>query len=173
VEIFKDTRKNFDGTPLRKSWDFPFLSRSTTASTSTDRPQSLYEAQSSVAVAGIDHWVWVAYGVFDTYFDSEESVDGYHRMNQSSWTAVVGRPDPLAASQVAAMFPIWTPREYFLRVFEIRISKILREWRLIIDKVENEVEQYVHPAGWVGDVASYFLRTFFQWIACLKPLVAR
>lgn len=97
------------------------------------------EAQTSVAVAGIDDWVWVAYGFFDAYFDSEESVEYYHRMSQSSWKAGLGRPDPLSAG--GGTGPIWTPREYFLTVFEARILKVLREWRLIMDKVESEVDQ--------------------------------
>jgi hypothetical protein len=114
------------------------------ASTSTDKPHSLYEAQISVAVSGIDHWIWAAYGFVDTYFDFEESVDDYDQLSQSSWKQGVGRPDPLMAGRVDAVdLPVWTPREYFLRVVKIRIFKVLREWRLIIDKVEGEVEQYV------------------------------
>lgn len=143
-ERFKDTRKKFDGTPLRQSWNFPYLSRSKSASTSVDKPLLLYEAQISIAVAGLDDWVWIAYGFIDTYFDSEESVEGYDQLNQSSWKAGAGRPDPLMAGQVTATgVPIWAPREYFLKVVKIRTFKALREWRLIVDKVENEVEQYV------------------------------
>jgi hypothetical protein len=35
------------------------------------------------------------------------------------------------------------PREYFLRVFEIRMNKVLGEWNCIGDKVEKDVKQYV------------------------------
>jgi hypothetical protein len=92
----------------------------------------LYEAQISVAVTGIDYWVWTAYGIVDTYFGSEESVDAYHQM-----AAPTGQPDPLAAGRIAANNPIWTPREYFFKVFEIRINKVRREWNNIIDEVES------------------------------------
>lgn len=142
---FKDRRKRIDGTPLRQSWDFPFLSRfmGTSTSTSAPRPLTLYEAQTSVAVTGIDHWVWTAYGFVDTYFDSEESVDKYDRLSQNAWSRELGRLDPLMGEPIdSGKFS--TPREYFLRVFEIRLLKVLREWRLIIDRVQDEVEQYVH-----------------------------
>jgi hypothetical protein len=131
-ELFKDTRRKFDGKPLRQSWDLPLLP------TSTDRRHSLYEAKISVAVAGIDCSAWIAYGLVDTYFESDESVDRYHQ-----WKGRQGRADPLADGQIDANNPIWTPREYFLKVFEIRINQVRKEWRRIIDKVEDEVKQYV------------------------------
>ena len=130
--------------PLRKSWNLPFLSRSTSSSKSMDRLYCLYEVQASVAVVGIDRRIWIAYGAFDTYFDKEESADDYYRMNESSWTAPMGRSDPLMAGQMRPNSSIWTHREYFLRVFEIRILRVREEWSFIIDKMANEVEQYVY-----------------------------
>jgi hypothetical protein len=96
----------------------------------------------SVIVTGIDHWVWAAIGCFETYFGSKESVDGYDQMKGRCgrrW----GRPDPLAVGQINAHEPIWTPREYFLRVFQVRVSQVLREWNLIGSKLEEEVKRYV------------------------------
>jgi hypothetical protein len=55
----------------------------------------------------------------------------------------LGRPDPLAAGQINAHEPIWTPREYFLKVFQVRMHQILREWNYIADKVDEGVKQYV------------------------------
>ena len=89
----------------------------------------------SVAVTGIDDWVWTGYGFFDTYFGSKESVDGYHELKGRT-----GRPDPVAAGQIPANNPIWAPREYFLKVLEIRINEVRREWHVIIDKVEGDVK---------------------------------
>jgi hypothetical protein len=96
----------------------------------------LYEAQISVAVTGIDHWVWTAYGFVDTYYGSKESVDGYDQME-----GPMGRPDPLAAGQIAADRLVWRPREYFFKVFEIRINEVRRQWHAIIDKVEGDINQ--------------------------------
>lgn len=141
-ELLKDTREKSDGKPLRQSWDLPFLSRFMRTSASTDKRHFLYEAQISVALIGIDHWVWAAYCLVDTYFESDErlkeSVDRYDQLKGRR-----GRPDPLAAGQIDASKPIWPPREYFLRVFETRIKQAQREWHKIVDNVENEVKKYV------------------------------
>jgi hypothetical protein len=96
----------------------------------------LYEAQISVTITGIDNWVWTAFGIVDTYFGSKESVDAYHQM-----TAPTGQPDPLTAGQTAANNPIWTPREYFFRVFEIRLNEVRREWTNIINEMETAINQ--------------------------------
>jgi hypothetical protein len=137
-EPLKDSRKKFDGQPLRQSWDLSFLSGPTNASRSMDIPYCLYEAQISVAVTGIDHWVWTAYGFIDTYFGSKESVNAYHQLK-----ARTGRPDPLAAGQLPVDFLIWTPREYFFKVFEIRIKEVRSQWNIIIDTVGGAVKKYV------------------------------
>jgi hypothetical protein len=140
-EPLKENREKIDGTPLRQSWELPSLTRSLSALRYSDNPAKryfLYEAQTSVAVTGIDDFVWTAYGFVDTYFGSDESVDRYQR-----WTSRKARPDPLAAGQIEATLPIPTPREYFLKVLEIRIHQVRREMRHIVEIVENEIKQYV------------------------------
>jgi hypothetical protein len=92
----------------------------------------------SVTVTGIDHRVWTAYGLFDTYHGSNDSVETYLQTKTRT-----GGPDPLTAGQLTAHSLIWTPREYYFKVFEIRIKQVRREWRAIIDKVEEDVEKYV------------------------------
>jgi hypothetical protein len=147
----KDSRKTFDGKPLRQSWNLPFLSG--TVGMPSDSLYCLFEAQISVAVTGIDHSVWTAYGFIDTYFRSKESVDGYNQLKES-----MGWRDPFGASQIAANTSCWTPREYFFRVFEIRINEVRREWQVILDKVEGDFNQYVYDV----DFMSNMLRTVLQ-----------
>jgi hypothetical protein len=154
-ELFKDIRVKFDGKPLRQSWHLPFLSRSMSPSKSTNKTPKgyfLYEAQISVVVTGIDDSVWTAYGFADTYFGSKESVRRYHISRRQGRP---GRPDPLAAGQIDADIPIWTPREYFLRVIEIRTTQVQRHWNFISDRVEDAVKQYV----WCGDVVCNIARS--------------
>lgn len=143
----KDTRK-LDGEPLRQSWELPFLSITTDKSKSADKPYCLYEAHISVAVRGIDHWVWVAYAFVDTYFDSQESVDSYHQMREP-------KVDPLAAGRIIADKPIWAPREYFLKVFEIRTRQVAREWDQIVDRLEKAAKQYVQFVDFIGKVVCF------------------
>jgi hypothetical protein len=152
----KDTRKILDGEPLRQSWELPFLSMPMDKSTSADELYCLYEAQISVLVTGIDHWVWVAYGFVDVYFDSQESVDGYDQM-KGRHCRRPGRADPLAAGQIVADEPIWMPREYFLKVCEIRMNQVLREWNWIVDKVKKKVKQYVQFVDFICKFACFAL----------------
>ncbi|KAH7333039.1 hypothetical protein BKA65DRAFT_564042 [Rhexocercosporidium sp. MPI-PUGE-AT-0058] len=135
---WSDTREKSNGEPLRQFWELPFLSMSRNNKLiCTDERYCLYEAMTSVGVTGNDHWTWAAYGFVDTYFDSRESVDGYHQMKGRRW----GRADPLADGQINADEPLWDPREYFLKVVEIRTGLALMEWSQIINKMEREVQQ--------------------------------
>jgi hypothetical protein len=137
-ELLQDPRKGFGNKPLRRSWHLPFLSGSKSALGFPVGDQCLYETQISVTVTGIDHRVWTAYGLFDTYHGSNDNVETYLQTKTST-----GGPDPLTAGQLTAHSLIWTPREYYFKVFEIRIKQVRREWRAIIDKVEEDVEKYV------------------------------
>jgi hypothetical protein len=154
TELVRDSRKKCDGMPLRQSWALPFLSKPTSASVAAEKTYCLYESQISVAITGIDHWVWTAYGFVDTYFGSKESVDGYDRMKGPT-----GRPDPLALGRITSNNRILTPREYFLKIFEFRMNEVRRQWHVIIDKVDgdiNQLYQYVQCIDFSGNIPSDF-----------------
>jgi hypothetical protein len=138
--MLKDTRTKPDGKPLRESRVLPSLSQSPNESKSTNKLYCLYEAQTSVAVTGIDHWVWVAYCFVDTYFESKNMVEWYDKLTGTNGR-IRGRADPFAAGHIDAGKPIRTPREYFFKVFEIRTNEILKEWNEIFLWVEKEVKQ--------------------------------
>ena len=137
-ELLQDSRRVFGNKPLRLSWQLPLLPWSKSALGFPAGGQCLCETQISVTVTGIDHRVWTAYGLFDTYHGSDDSVETYLQAE-----ARTGGPDPLTAGQLTAHSLIWTPREYFFKVFEIRINQVRRQWRAIIDEVEEDVEKYV------------------------------
>jgi hypothetical protein len=105
---------------------------------STDKIYCLYETQISVAVTGIDHWVWDVYGFVDTYFESKEKVSYYEIIEPHAI-----QEDPLTHRLPPYGHDWRPPREYFFRVFETQIKIVLREWNLIVDEVEREVKQYV------------------------------
>ena len=44
--------------------------------------------------------------------------------------------DQIASGGLEANTPIWRPRDYWLRVFEIRIEQVRMEWEYLIHKVE-------------------------------------
>jgi hypothetical protein len=131
----------FDGKPLRQSWALPFPSGLTSLSPSVDTLYCLYEAQISVTITGIDHSVWTAYDISEDYFGSRDSIDDYHQMISRPSGS---RPDSLAAGQIRTTNTIWTPREYFFKVFEIRMTEVRRQWKAILGKIEDEIKQYVY-----------------------------
>ncbi|KAG4428670.1 hypothetical protein IFR05_015849 [Cadophora sp. M221] len=135
----RDIRQKPNGEPLRQFWELPSLSMPTSnrPTSTTDERYCLYEAVTSIGVTGNDHWTWTAYGFVDTYFDSRESVDGYHQEKRRP----LGRPDPLANGQIDADEPLWDPREYFLKVVEIRTGLAFMEWTQILNKMEAKVKQ--------------------------------
>lgn len=94
---------------------------------------SIQEAQISCVVAGSDHWRWVGYGFVDGEVDGilAESADGDLLQDQ------------IAARWIEASFPIWTPRDYWLRVFELRSGYVRKQWDYLIYKLELAINQYV------------------------------
>jgi hypothetical protein len=123
-------------TKPRRQWtDVSFLKVNT--SNSQDQEQKVVwgirEAQISCVVAGSDDWRWVGYGFVDTEIDgllTDLSEDGLSF-------------DRIAAGELEANIPIWRPRDYWLKVFEIRIEQVRKEWKYLIHKVELSVNQYV------------------------------
>ena len=89
-------------------------------------------------MTGIDHGIWTAYGSFETYYGTNDTVEAYRQTKSQT-----GRPDPLRAGQLNDYKFMGKPREYFFTVFEIRIKIVRREWRAIADKVEDDIEKYV------------------------------
>jgi hypothetical protein len=105
---------------------------------------SIREAQISCVISGSDDWRWVSYAFVDTDFDGDEFGDGVMPYEDLHW-------DPIAAGNLEANMPIWKPREYFLKVFEIRIIQVQKEWDLLVRKVELSIDRYVscHTSSFV------------------------
>jgi hypothetical protein len=94
----------------------------------------IQKCQVSVVIAGTDDRQWTCY-----CFEKGELGDNPH-----NYTEVGGCSfDPIAAAELDANNPIWRPREYFLKAFQIQIQEIEEEWRYLISKVESSIQQYV------------------------------
>jgi hypothetical protein len=94
---------------------------------------SIQEAQFSLVVAGPDHFRWNAYSFVDSEIDGilAESFDNDLPHDQ------------ISAGVLEARFPIWTPREYWIRVFELRSRHVRNHWRHLIHKLELGIKSYV------------------------------
>lgn len=99
----------------------------------------MQEANISVAVCGIDNWRWVAYAFVDRDDDDSAIID----INEDCGGFL---QDPIGDSdshRMDASNPIWDPREYFLKIFELRAEHILKEWHWLVRNVEQSLKKYL------------------------------
>ena len=101
----------------------------------SSRRYNIYETQLSISVTGIDHWRWTAWAFVDNWFDPEDAVSEYYEGEDGGV-----QPDPLAAGQVDVNPPERYPREYFLKVFEIRIREVEKEWNYILHVLQQDIQ---------------------------------
>lgn len=123
-------------TKPRRQWtDLSFLNIDKPSSQVQERKEfwGIHEAQISCVVSGWDDARWVGYGFVD------DEIDGV--LAESSKDDLI--MDQIAAGEIQANFPIWRPREYWLKVFEIRIKRVRHEWEWLIYKLEFSIKQYV------------------------------
>ena len=121
--------------PKRRWTDLSFLKIDTSDSQDKEPKEvwGIHEAQASCVVTGSDDWRWVGYGFVDT------EIDGFLADLSEDDLSF----DQIAAGELEANIPIWRPRDYWLKVFEIRIEQVRKEWEYLIHKVELSVNQYV------------------------------
>jgi hypothetical protein len=93
----------------------------------------IQEAQISFVVTGTDNWRWTAYGFVDT------EIDGF--LADSTFDDL--SCDQIAAQALEANFQIWDPRDYWVRVFEIRVGYVGKQWLYLIPKLEHSINEYV------------------------------
>jgi hypothetical protein len=133
-----DHRRFENGEPLRRRNDISFLNWEVGLPA-----EFLYESQVSCVIAGLHEHNWVAYCFVDTYFDGRnewrETVAEYHKdkISEDGMNA-----DPLTYGTCDADKPLWDPRKYFLAVYLHRTTPVIREWLLLIEKVEDSFRKY-------------------------------
>jgi hypothetical protein len=122
---------------LREWKDLSFLKGQNTEP-EDKKNHRIYQAQISCVVYGFDEWKWDAYAFVDTE----------HELHDGDDLADKGTPseeyyeDPIASGQDARR-PIWKPRQYFLKTFEIRAKEIRREWDQLVRHLVLAISQYV------------------------------
>jgi hypothetical protein len=116
----------------------------------------LYPAQISCVVYGYSEWQWLAYAFADTEHTEHDHEGGYE------WPHVDDRvvdsaeatfsegltEDPITCAPDASL-PIWRPRQYFLKAFEIQAKKVMQEWDPVVHKLVVDTRAYVcsHTLG--------------------------
>ncbi|KAF5707743.1 transcription factor SEF1 [Fusarium mundagurra] len=132
---FHDLRKKRNGKPLRQSRQ-PFYLKLD----GRNEPQvHIYETQVSCLITGIDEDSWVAYQFFDTYYLEDKTLE------QREEHGV--KPDPLTGGLFDANLPIWTPREYFLIVYECRLKQVRHAMHNLVARLFLRLEPYTQDEG--------------------------
>jgi len=144
-----DLRRKFNGRPLRRCRSLAFLNRLSAELTMFDIDGYIYEAQISCLVTGIDNYSWIGYAFVDTYFkgpDNNECVEYYD-------TTAKGM-DPLTMGRYDANRPVWTPREYFVRVLQCRMDQVRQEWNNTVSGLLQGIEPHVSVISTLTDTSA-------------------
>jgi hypothetical protein len=91
-------------------------------------------------IVGVDNRHWTAYGFFDTYHDGGESRHDIQSYQPAKGGFIM---DPLTGGRHAADSPIWTAREYFLRVMESCVQEVKEEWKNVGQQLLKIMKPYV------------------------------
>jgi hypothetical protein len=131
--------------PRRRWTDLSFLTIDTPDSPDKEPKEvwGMYEAQISCVVTGSDDFEWVGYGFFDTEIDGDLDEPSLNEPPPDEPFKDSLNFDPISDRVLDANIPISRPRDYWLKVFEIRIEQARKEWDYVIYKVELSVNKYV------------------------------
>jgi hypothetical protein len=94
----------------------------------------MQEAQISCVVTGTDDWRWTGYGFVDAEVDSElaEATESDMRFDQIA-----------GGGEVEANLPIWRPRDWWIKVYEVRIDQVTGHYENLVHKLNSAFDQYV------------------------------
>jgi hypothetical protein len=104
----------------------------------------LHQAQISCVVSGLDELTWSAYAFVDTSHDDPEEED-YEQLSDYVNDEGQYHPDALTAGAHSRSRTevIRTPRDFWLRIVEIRVRQVTDEWHNTVAKVVSDVRDYV------------------------------
>jgi len=121
--------------PQRRWIDLSFMNLETCESPGEDPKEvwGIKEAHITCTVAGTDNWRWIGYGFVDAEIDGVLADTDLAELKM----------DPIAAGELETTTPILCAREYWIKVFEIRINSFRKHWLYLIGKMENSIDQYV------------------------------
>jgi hypothetical protein len=115
--------------PLRKSTQLP-LPRN-----DLEKMDYYYELQLSLLLTGTDEFLWTSYCTVDTIHGSERST-----------LKAVGSSlvfEPATGGSKILRQPMWCPREFFLTVLHRRMRQAVREFKALVDALDQRMKTYV------------------------------
>jgi hypothetical protein len=100
------------------------------------------ESQISVVICGWDNQNWVGWGLFNTFSDptddfapedEREINEDYYAADGENTPGPVFNPDDI----------MWDPRRYWLRIIDVRVRLVLKEWIWLVKNIEAGVIAWV------------------------------
>jgi hypothetical protein len=124
--------------PRRRWTDLSFLELETRESQKEEHQDpnevwGILEAHISCVVAGTDNWRWIAYGFVDTEIDGVLADADPEELKM----------DQISAAKLGITTPIWHARDYWIKIFEIRIDYVRWQWHYLIGKLERSIDLHV------------------------------
>jgi hypothetical protein len=102
---------------------------------------TIQESQISVTICGWDNQNWVGWGLFNTSSDpTDDFAPEDERDVNEDYFATDGEGGPPI---INADDPIWDPRHYWLRIIDIRVRLVLKEWIWLVRNIEAGVIAWV------------------------------
>jgi hypothetical protein len=105
----------------------------------------LCRAKISCVVHGLDEWQWTTWAFEDTEYEmgvNDHMSNHNGASGDEKTTCDAFKEDPITCGLDADM-PIWKPRQYFLKAFEVRIIKVREEWDRLVHKLELDRKENV------------------------------
>jgi hypothetical protein len=133
----KDSRTMAGGEPFRKSAPLALLTG--TGGSDNTTTDYLAEAQISFVIIGTSPRDWYATCLVDDNWDgpAAEVLSYYEGMREAGL-----EPDPIMRGSDGSR-PILTPREYFIRVLDVRIRQVADEWTNSVSYLQRWTRSYV------------------------------
>ncbi|KAK1515868.1 uncharacterized protein CCOS01_13066 [Colletotrichum costaricense] len=136
---------------LRFSEDVTFLRTLSGYRADVEEVDAIYSSHISCIVTGYDQSRWTCILLCEAWFEVEiiglptpDSIARYEAELQDveESMGVVKLSDPMCRGKgdmSSSTATLWLPRSYFLRVMEIRLSQIHKEWMGVFDNIEKQI----------------------------------
>lgn len=140
---------------LRFSEDVTFLRTLSGYRADVEEVDAIYSSHISCIVTGYDQSRWTCILLCEAWFEVEiiglptpDSIARYEAELQDveESMGVVKLSDPMCRGKgdmSSSTATLWLPRSYFLRVMEIRLSQIHKEWMGVFDNIEKQINGIV------------------------------
>jgi len=139
----QDGRLKRSGQSLRTVHDVSFLGAGSGSKSNSGEVDYLCEVQTCISITGLDRWHWTGLCLVDTYFEPEsrrEDVSDYCICTEDEDSLSL---DPFSVGELDADRPLLDPKEYFLRVLDIRARAFLVEWQCSVSGLRQNILKYV------------------------------